>query len=57
MHNGGTTLQAMSSPVRENQEGINRSDVEGAELEPIVQVGTACDISGFPCGHAQQHHD
>jgi len=36
--------------------GINRGAVIDLELEPMVQVGTANDVSGFPfTGRAQQH--
>jgi len=38
------------------KEGINRPAVKGFELEPLVQVGAAGGISGFPCGLAQQCH-
>lgn len=30
------------------EEGINRSTVADLKPEPMVQVGAACDISGFP---------
>jgi hypothetical protein len=45
-----------SNAFLNKEEGINRAIVADLELEPMVQVGAASDISGFPKRACTQYH-